>query len=170
MNPEPELESIELPSDVIEGLERLDKSMALLTPVADRRVAEAAKAHFAQRPQGTRPRPQVTRSRGGHPAPHHPALGDRTPPIARSRGARPVPRRWALGGALAASLLVGVFVARMQTGVEPAMLANDIDGSGAVDILDAFALARMDGEAARVPQAEIDALVMDIVALNGAGP
>ena len=142
MNPEPELESIELPSDVVEGLERLDKSMALLTPAADRRVTEAAEAHFAQRPPGTRTRPQVSRSRGVRPEPHHPVLGDRTPPIARSRGARPAPRRWALGGALAASLLVGVFVARMQTGVETAMLANDIDGSGAVDILDAFALAR----------------------------
>jgi len=52
--------------------------------------------------------------------------------------------------------------------MEPAMLANDIDGSGVVDILDAFALARMSDGAAS--QAQIDALIGDIVALNGTSP
>lgn len=127
-------ESIELPDDVVEGLKRLDKSVAVLTPAVDRRVTDAAAAHFAERP-------------------------DRR---------RPARRRWALAGSLAASLVVGVFLVRMQTGMEPAMLANDFDGSGAVDILDAFALARMDEE--RVAQAQIDALIADIVALNGIAP
>ena len=129
-----ETESIELPNDVVEGLKRLDKSVAVLTPAVDRRVADAAAAHFAERP-------------------------DRR---------RPARRRWAVAGTLAASLAVGVFLVRMQTGMEPAMLANDFDGSGAVDILDAFALARMDEE--RVAQARIDALIADIVALNGIAP
>ena len=129
-----ETESIELPNDVVEGLKRLDKSVAVLTPAVDRRVTDAAAAHFAERP-------------------------DRR---------RPARRRWALAGSLAASLVVGVFLVRMQTGMEPAMLANDFDGSGAVDILDAFALARIDEE--RVAQARIDALIADIVALNGIAP
>ena len=134
MNPDPE--SIELPSDVVKGLKRLDTSVAVLTPAVDRRVSKAASAHFAQRPDSTRP------------------------------AARP----WALAGTLAASLAVGVFLARMQGELEPALLANDIDGSGVVDILDAFALARVNGGSGETPQAEIDALIMDIVALNGISP
>ena len=118
----PETESIELPSDLVEGSKRLDKFVAVLTPSVDCRVSKAAAG------------------------------------------------RWALVGALAASLVVGVFLERMQTGMEPALLANDIDGSGVVDILDAFALARVNGGLAQGPQAEIDALIMHIVALNGTSP
>ena len=129
-----ESESIELPGDVVEGLRRLDTSVAVLTPAVDRRVAEAAAAHFAD----------------------------------RADAAYPKRRRWMVTGTLAASLTVGVFLVRTQTGMEPAMLANDIDGSGVVDILDAFALARMHETAAS--QAHIDALIGDIVALNGTSP
>ena len=76
-----------------------------------------------------------------------------------------------MAGSLAASLLVGVLFWRAQTPVEDlrvASVANDIDGSGVVDILDAFALARMQA-ADRTPaaQAEVDALSMRIVALDG---
>ena len=79
-----------------------------------------------------------------------------------------------MAGSLAASLLVGVLFWRAQAPVEDlrvasvASVANDIDGSGVVDILDAFALARMQA-ADRTPaaQAEIDALSMRIVALDG---
>ena len=88
----------------------------------------------------------------------------------RPERSRPTARRWALTGTLAASQLVGVFLARMQSELEPDMLANDIDGSGVVDILDAFALARMAGGSGQAPQAEIDALILEIVALNGASP
>ena len=134
MNPQPE--SIELPSDVVAGLKRLDKSVAVLTPAVDRHVAEVAAAHFAQRPDTV----------------------------------RPMRSRWAVAGTLAASLMVGVFLVRVQSDLETARLANDIDGSGVVDILDAFALARMNGELAQASQAEIDALIMNIVALNGISP
>ena len=130
----PETESIELPSEVVKGLKRLDKSVAVLTPAVDGRVAAAAAAHFA----------------------------------ARRDRRRATPRRWAVAGGLAASLALGVFLVRIQTGLEPAMPANDIDGSGVVDILDAFALARM-GDAP-ASQAQIDALILDIVALNGMSP
>ena len=88
---------------------------------------------------------------------------------ARSERRRMTPRLWALAGSLAASLLVAVVLWRTESGVDPSLLADDIDGSGVVDILDAFALARMAGEQ-RTPAAQerIDALAMRIVALNTA--
>ena len=130
-------EGLDLPDELIQGLARLDKAVAVMTPDADRRIAEAARAHFGERP----------------------------------RRARSAGRRWAMAGSLAASLLVGVLFWRAQTPVEDlrvASVANDIDGSGVVDILDAFALARMQA-ADRTPaaQAAIDALSMRIVALDG---
>ena len=133
-------EDLDLPDELIQGLARLDKAVAVMSPDADRRIAEAARAHFGERP----------------------------------RRARSAGRRWAMAGSLAASLLVGVLFWRAQTPVEDlrvasvANVANDIDGSGVVDILDAFALARMQA-ADRTPaaQAEVDALSMRIVALDG---
>ncbi len=130
-------EDLDLPDELIQGLARLDKAVAVMSPDADRRIAEAARAHFGERP----------------------------------RRARAAGRRWAMAGSLAASLLVGVLFWRAQTPVEDlrvASVANDIDGSGVVDILDAFALARMQA-ADRTPaaQAAIDALSMRIVALDG---
>lgn len=152
-------EDVDLPDELIQGLKRIDKAVALVSPDADRRVAEAARAHFGQRP----------------------------------RRARTAGLRWAMAGSLAASLLVGVLFWRTQTPMEPIRVAsvapvpNDIDGSGVVDILDAFALARM-AHGDRVSatraktdslprmaredrpsatQTEIDALAMSIVALDG---
>ncbi len=151
-------EDVDLPDELIQGLKRIDKAVAFVSPDADRRVAEAAKAHFGQRP----------------------------------RRARAAGLRWAVAGSLAASLLVGVLFWRTQTPMEPIRVAsvvpvpNDIDGSGAVDILDAFALARMAREGsvsatraktdsvrrmartdgASATRAEIDALAMSIVALD----
>lgn len=125
----------ELPAELIEDLARLDKSLAVMTPVVDRHLAEAARAHFGRRPERRRMTPQ----------------------------------RWALAGSLAASLLVAAVLWRTESGVDPNLLPNDIDGSGIVDILDAFALARMAGED-RTPAAQerIDALAMSVVALNAA--
>ena len=131
-----ESEPIELPSDLIREMKRLDKSLAVLTPDVDRRVAAAAAEHFRRRP-------------------------------AR---ARPATRRWAMAGGLAASLVIGVFLVRMQTNPGPEPLANDIDGSGVVDILDAFALARMNQGPKVAAQTEIDALITNIVALNRTAP
>ena len=134
MKPDPE--SIELPGDLIQEMERLDKSLAVFTPDVDRRVAAAAAGHFRHRPEGVR----------------------------RAR------RRWAMAGGLAASLVIGVFLVRMQTTPGPEPLANDIDGSGVVDILDAFALARMNQGTPAAAQPEIDALITSIVALSGSAP
>ena len=135
-------EDIGLPDELTEGLARLDKAVAVLSPETDRRIAEAARTQFGQRP----------------------------------RRARTAKRRWAMAGSLAASLLVGLLFWRTQIPVEPpdllvatvARIPNDIDRSGAVDILDAFALARM-GRSGRnaEAQARIDALAANIVALAG---
>ena len=87
----------------------------------------------------------------------------------RPRLSNPV-RRWAMAGTLAASLVVGALVLRVQTGIEPSPLANDVDGSGVVDILDAFALARTNQNRTPSTQARIDALIVDIVTVNGLSP
>lgn len=130
-------EDLDLPDEMIKGLAALDKAVAVMSPATDRRIAEAARVHFAARP---------------------------------SRRALAGKRRWALAGSLAASLLVGVLFWRAQTPVENlrvATVANDIDGSGAVDILDAFALARRErGDRTVAVQARIDALAASVVALD----
>src|SRR6185295_6399906 len=77
---------------------------------------------------------------------------------ARPRRARKPLMRWALPLAAAAALLIAVLVLR------PFSLqrsADDVDGSGRVDILDAFALARSQAD-----QDSVDALAARIVSLG----
>ena len=155
-------DAIDLPDDLIEGLARLDGNVTVLTPAVDRRVAEAARAQFADRPRAT--------DRSG--------LADRRRTAAIPPRRWPGSRRWAMAGTLAASLMVGLLLVRTQYVVQPnlppaastaadLLAQGDIDGSGTVDILDAFALARMDGNGPEaLPQSEIDALVSRIVALD----
>ena len=131
-----EPESIELPHDLVEGMRRVDRSVAVLTPAVDRRVADAAAAHFRHR---------------------------------RTHLPRPA-RRWATAGTLAAGVALAAVLVRIQTGIEPVLTANDFDGSGVVDILDAFALARANPGPPGPAQARIDALIMDIVAIGGSSP
>jgi hypothetical protein len=88
-----------------------------------------------------------------------------------ARPARPeIRRRWHIPAAAAAAVaLVALFVARPfdQAGVEVTRLADDIDGSGQVDILDAFALARSRAaDADSVSQGRIDELTDRIVSLS----
>lgn len=135
-------EDPDLPDELIRGLAGLDKTVAVLSPETDRRISEAARVQFGQRP----------------------------------RRVRTAKRRWALAGSLAASLLVGVLFWRTYIPVKSpeimvatvARIPNDIDGSGAVDILDAFALARMErGDRGVAAQAKIHALAASVVALDG---
>ncbi len=137
----PAEEEIDLPEELIQGLSRIDKAVAVMPPEADRRIVEAAREHFRDRP----------------------------------RRRRPAGLRWAMAGSLAASLLVGVLLWRTQAPMGPADLQvatvagmpDDIDGSGTVDILDAFALARTArGEQAPAARTRIDALAMSVVALD----
>jgi hypothetical protein len=77
-------------------------------------------------------------------------------------------RRWAVPFAAAASLLLAAILMRpLVLDTPPA--ADDIDGSGRVDILDVLALARARaerGDAAGISQARIDELGYRIVALD----
>ena len=81
-------------------------------------------------------------------------------------------RRWALPAAVAAtvaSVTLAVFLVRPVNQLSNNILADDIDGSGQVDVLDAFALTRMSAASNRIDQREIDQLMARIVSLNAAG-
>jgi hypothetical protein len=77
---------------------------------------------------------------------------------AKPRRARRPAIRWALPLAAAAALLVAVLVLR-PFGLQRS--ADDVDGSGRVDILDAFALARSQAD-----RDSVDALAARIVSLD----
>ena len=76
-------------------------------------------------------------------------------------------RRFAMPLGAAAAVLVAVLVVR-SFGPEPTVLArDDVDGSGRVDILDAFALARAArDDAGGVAAARIEELAYRVVALD----
>ena len=71
--------------------------------------------------------------------------------------------------AAAAVALIAVFIAQPFAPDEALRprLADDVDGSGRVDVLDAFALARSrEGDPGAVSQNRIDALLASIVSLD----
>ncbi|HJR70714.1 MAG TPA: hypothetical protein VKA43_11780 [Gammaproteobacteria bacterium] len=75
-------------------------------------------------------------------------------------------RRFAMPLGAAAAVLLAVLVVR-SFGPEPVALADDVDGSGRVDILDAFALARAArDDASGVAAARIEELGYRVVALD----
>ena len=128
----------QLPAELVEQLRARERRVASLTPAVDRAIDAAAREQFAPR---------------------------RLRPAAR--------RRWQVPAAAAAAVaLLALFVLRpYQT--EPtdgppagARLADDVDGSGQIDILDAFALARARAEDPdAVSQDRIDRITRGIVAL-----
>jgi len=76
--------------------------------------------------------------------------------------------RWAAGAAAAAMLLAALLVVRplgLLTSYDP----DDIDRSGRVDILDAFALARMRADGAPISEMQIDEIAARVVALEPRG-
>jgi hypothetical protein len=76
-------------------------------------------------------------------------------------------RRRVLRIAALAAVLAGVFlIVHPIDRLRPARDANDIDGSGRVDILDAFSLARMRAAGRPVSQEQIDELAARIVSLD----
>jgi hypothetical protein len=75
-------------------------------------------------------------------------------------------RRFAMPLGAAAAVLLAVLVVQ-SFGPEPVALADDVDGSGRVDILDAFALARAArNDAGGVAAARIEELGYRVVALD----
>lgn len=79
-------------------------------------------------------------------------------------------RRWVLPAAAAAAVLVALllFVIPPRFGPDVAIMADDdVDGSGRVDVLDAFALARLRAvDPGRVSEDQIDGLMARIVSLK----
>ena len=88
---------------------------------------------------------------------------------ARPAAARARRPRWAVPlGAAAAVLLAAVLMRPLVF----APSADDVDGSGRVDVLDVLALARMraaGGDATGITEARIEELAYRIVALDSAG-
>ncbi|HEX6992909.1 MAG TPA: hypothetical protein VF339_02055 [Gammaproteobacteria bacterium] len=81
------------------------------------------------------------------------------------RGARRRPARWAAYAAAASVVLAALLLVR-PLGLFTTYDPDDIDRSGRVDILDAFALARMRAEGEPVAETRIDALAARVVALE----
>lgn len=81
-------------------------------------------------------------------------------------------RRWAVPVAAAAMvvLAVTILIPLSRDDRNLSLMADDIDGSGRVDILDAFALARIRAASpGAVDEQRIQSLAEQIVALNGGG-
>ncbi|HLF12028.1 MAG TPA: hypothetical protein VJA26_12510 [Gammaproteobacteria bacterium] len=79
-------------------------------------------------------------------------------------------RPWAVGLAAAAMIVVALLVVRPIDQLGFFGGRDDVDGSGRVDILDAFALARLRAaDADSVSAARIDALAERVVALSSSG-
>ena len=87
--------------------------------------------------------------------------------------AAPARRSWYYPAAAAAAVaMLALLVIRPfdQADVEALRAANDVDGSGQVDVLDVFLLARSRAnDADAVSQARIDALAEQIVSLDNSG-
>jgi hypothetical protein len=80
-------------------------------------------------------------------------------------------RRWA-APAVAATLIIAlsVLIPYAERGRDLPAVADDVDGSGRVDILDAFALARArESTPDAVDERTVQSLARRIVALNGGG-
>ncbi|HET7609166.1 MAG TPA: hypothetical protein VFL84_10855, partial [Gammaproteobacteria bacterium] len=77
--------------------------------------------------------------------------------------------RWAVPLGAAAAVLLAAVLMRPLVFAPPA--ADDVDGSGRVDVLDVLALARMraaGGDASGITDARIEELAYRIVALDSA--
>jgi hypothetical protein len=140
-------EFADLPRALADRLAAEDR-VTLVTPQVDEAVRRATAVHFAARgADATRD----TRARSD-------SITRRTP------------RRWVFpAAAAAAAALFALIVVRplYNVGTDAGLAANDVDGSGRVDILDAFALARARAaDPARVTQGQIDALADQIVSLT----
>ena len=128
---QPEDDLDHLPRAIANRLAAEERSLTLLTPRVDEAVRRQATAHFA--------------SRG-------------------ARRRRVSPRWWAASAAAAAAAVAFIVLAHRplhEIGADAHLAADDVDGSGRVDILDAFALAR-----AGAAQSQVDSLAERVVSLR----
>lgn len=127
----------QLPRALQERLAAQDRGIPMLTPAIDEALSRQAAAHFANR-----------------------VAADARPPVA-------VDRRWAFPAAAAAAILLVALLVLQPQAPDAPLLADDVDGSGRVDILDAFALARRRAaDPSAVTAVELDALMARIVSLD----
>ena len=162
-----------LPDAILERLHGPSTAPVTIDEHVDRAVLDAARAHFAGREAKPRADAADLRRPQGVGAGARPANGAGVgagflfrrragPRRAGARGRRVTAGLATVAVALVAALLVQPMLFRSTH-------PDDIDGSGRVDILDAFALARMRAAGATVSEPEIDALAMRIVALEPSG-
>lgn len=150
-----------LPAAVLARLAAAERPAVPADEDADAAVLAAARAHFAAAAGKADGRDARSRRRG--------RAWMRSPITAPAARARPARRkRWAAGIAAAAVVLAAFFAVRPLDrfpGYDP----DDIDRSGRVDILDAFALARMRADGAPIGDARIDEIAARAVALEPRG-
>jgi hypothetical protein len=130
----------QLPDAIVKRLRVHDRGVSVATPRIDAAIHRAAEAQFTRR----FPRPAV--------------------------------RRWYYpAAAAAAAAVIAVIVTRPfdadrgfdQAAAQSQIVAEDVDASGRVDILDAFALARArEDDPSAASQARIDSLASRIVSLS----
>ena len=154
--------NIELPQALIDRLKAQDHSVAMLTAQADRNIAAAARAQFARPQVNSAGTGAVVDVRTQSANAHRKDIHDSARALRKNARFRRIPASWGLAAAAAAAMVFVVVTLR-----SPA-LPGDYDGSGSVDVLDAFALSR---ELAQNPQFAandtVDSLMQRIVALDG---
>jgi len=129
-----------LPAAVLARLEAAERPAVCPDPEVDAAVLAEARAYFARRAGATRVR----------------------------REFRGKPVRWAAYAAAATVVLAALLVVRpvdFFTTYDP----DDVDRSGRVDILDAFALARMRAAGEPIAETRIDEVATRVVALEPRG-
>jgi hypothetical protein len=143
-----------LPEALLSRLRAADRRDVRADPEVDAAVLSEARAYFG-----------ASTARGAETARRWRTAAE----AARARPRRPRRKlgRWAAGFAAAAVVLAALLVVRPLDRFGP-YDPDDIDRSGRVDILDAFALARMRADGAPIGEAEIDAIAARAVALEPA--
>lgn len=154
-NSDPNHETEGLPAALIARLRAVDRSSPPpADPDMDAGVLAEARAYFAARRRPARISLAAFRARS---APRRPS----------ERPHRRKSARWAASVAAAAVVVAAFIVVRP---LDRLMLdPNDIDRSGRVDILDAFALARMRAAGAAISEGEIERIAARVVALEARG-
>lgn len=165
-----------LPAAVRARLDAAHGRAASVDPAVDEAVLTQARRYFAMRgrpadatlPAERRPQdvvPERVRIVAGSPsrrvARRRYSAEERS---AADRRARRWSTRWAAAAAAAAVAFTALLI--VQPGSRLGYDPDDVDRSGRVDILDAFALARQRADGASVSQAEIDAVAMRVVSLE----
>ena len=121
-----------IPDDLREALSRWNRHRVAVPPAVDRAILQAARDHLGRAAEAVAPAPQISRSQE--------AFGW-TDWRAALRAVLFGPR-WATVGATAAIVIVAGTLVWWSSNPQSTAELEDLNGDGAVDMLDAFALAR----------------------------